>query len=123
MYLYAFLLRMTNIMTSKNIDLSSWDILYYMCVQYLIYILILSSDLRLGLPRSSFPSDFATDVLLKYFIASIRITRATHLVLILTASYYSVNYVAPHYSIFSTLLANSLSYAQTFSSAPYSETS
>jgi hypothetical protein len=31
MYIYNFLLRMTDTMTSQNIDLSSWDILY-MCV-------------------------------------------------------------------------------------------
>jgi hypothetical protein len=28
MYIYTFLLRMTDTMTSHNIDLSSWDILY-----------------------------------------------------------------------------------------------
>jgi hypothetical protein len=28
MYIYAFLLRMTDTMTSQNIDLSSWDIPY-----------------------------------------------------------------------------------------------
>jgi hypothetical protein len=28
MYIYTFLLRMTDTMTSQNIDLSSWDILY-----------------------------------------------------------------------------------------------
>jgi hypothetical protein len=28
MYIYTFLLRITNTMTSQNIDLSSWDILY-----------------------------------------------------------------------------------------------
>jgi hypothetical protein len=28
MYIYTFLLRMTNTMTSQNIDLSSWDTMY-----------------------------------------------------------------------------------------------
>jgi hypothetical protein len=28
MYTYSFVLRMTDIMTSQNINLSSWDILY-----------------------------------------------------------------------------------------------
>jgi hypothetical protein len=28
MYIYTFLLRMTDTVTSKNIDLSSWDTLY-----------------------------------------------------------------------------------------------
>jgi hypothetical protein len=28
LYIYTFLLRITDIMTSQNIDLSSWDILY-----------------------------------------------------------------------------------------------
>jgi hypothetical protein len=32
MYICTFLLRMANTMTSHNIDLSSWDILYKMCL-------------------------------------------------------------------------------------------
>jgi hypothetical protein len=31
-YIYIFLLRMTDTMTSLNIDLSSWDILYMHCL-------------------------------------------------------------------------------------------
>jgi hypothetical protein len=31
MYVYTFLLGMTHTMTSQNIDLSSWDILYFSC--------------------------------------------------------------------------------------------
>jgi hypothetical protein len=33
MYIYTFLLRMADTLTSQNIDLSSWDILYmYVCI-------------------------------------------------------------------------------------------
>jgi hypothetical protein len=34
MYIYTLLLRIIDTVTSQNIDLSSWDILYIACVSY-----------------------------------------------------------------------------------------
>jgi hypothetical protein len=49
MYKYTFLLRMTDTMTSQNIKLSSWDILYKV-KSTLIYFLWLKAGPNCGVP-------------------------------------------------------------------------
>jgi hypothetical protein len=45
MYIYTFLLRMTDTVTSQNVDISSWDILYIrvfhlVCITLNIYVCV-----------------------------------------------------------------------------------
>jgi hypothetical protein len=44
------------------------------------FILILSSHLRLGLPSCLFASDFVTEILYEFLIATVRATRPTNLI-------------------------------------------
>jgi hypothetical protein len=73
-------------------------------------ILILSSHLRLDLPRGIFPSIFRTKILYALLIFPMRATCLAHLILIdlITLIIFcegSTNYKAPHYAVFSGLLS------------------
>ena len=89
-------------------------------------ILILSFHLRLGLPSGLFPSGFPTKTLYRSLLFPVCATCPTHLILLnfITEQYLvrSTNHSAPHYIASSTPLLPHPSYAQVFSSVPYSQT-
>jgi hypothetical protein len=65
--------------------------------RFLLKILILSSYLRLGLPNGLFPLCFSTTALYTFIFSAMLTTFLARLMLI--------NYEAPHYAVFSSLLS------------------
>jgi len=88
-------------------------------------ILILSSHLDLGLPTGLFPSGFPTKTLYTPLISPTRAACSAHIILLNWShkQYWvrSTDHYA-HYVVFFTPLLPRPSYAQMYSSAPYSQT-
>jgi len=87
-------------------------------------ILILSSYLRLGLPGGLLPSGFPTKTLYTPLPYALHVPPISFFFILSPAPYWvrSTDYSAHHYVIFSIPLLPRPSYAQIFSSTPYSQT-